>query len=834
MVPLRNGGKMVHSRTNYRKKYYFSDKLKKQLVQMSHYPTTIIEAPSGFGKTTAVREFLSENLFDDSSEYWYTCLVESTSMAWEGICELLSNVSTEVADELKNLKTPTMDTLLYITSRLRGLYCQKETYLVIDNYQLVNIEIPRELISVFSMHGNPKLHIIFITQQLEFRQQILIHNDNIHIINAPSFFFDKKGIASLFRMEGIRLTDDELESIYISTEGWVSAIRLQILNYIETGSFDFNLDIQQLVEKAIWNKLTSRERNFFLSVSVLDNFSMNQAAILVEEDMLSEEKEELLKNNDFIRYLSNVHRYSMHSILQDYLRNRFYYLMPKEFQEHTFRKAGKACVATSQYYPAAEFFYKVKDFNSILELPFSIEYLDTYKEKYQADLIVMIINECPEETWYAYPFPIVIFGYYLFKMGEIVAYRRLCKILEAAILLSTDWKQDLVKEINSKFILLSSLGDFNDISKMIVSHRKAWEILGKPEHIVKPFIPFLQDVPSILNMLWRESGKLKNVIYSMEESVSLYQKMGEGSGAYYMIQAEAKLMQGKDEEAEILSFKALADARSYQQTNICLCAESTLIRIAILRGDSKSYFARIENLHAYGKSDSNPYVQRLVEYVISVISFVLGIKENISPWIYDMASIKKVLYAPLIPFAEIIYLKTLLMDKRYNKFYGTCQLALDKFNEPIGNIRYMMPKIYQLIFMASAKRKNGNDIEAQQYLKRALDIAMEDQIFLPFATEENIVDMLCEMNMNSTLNSLRALCQRQQKGANAIKKAINKAKSPLTPREREIAQLARERYTAKEIAGMLYISDQTVRATLRNVYSKLNINSKAQLSYKEF
>ena len=137
-----NGGNLMDSRPKRKRKYYFSDKLKKQLAQISYYPLTIVEAPSGFGKTTAVREFLRENLPVDASEYWYTCLGESASVAWMGICELLSNVSVEVSKELKNLIMPTMDTLFYVTSHLKGIYCQKETYLVIDNYQLVNFDIP--------------------------------------------------------------------------------------------------------------------------------------------------------------------------------------------------------------------------------------------------------------------------------------------------------------------------------------------------------------------------------------------------------------------------------------------------------------------------------------------------------------------------------------------------------------------------------------------------------------------------------------------------------------------------------------------------------------------
>lgn len=82
--------------------------------------------------------------------------------------------------------------------------------------------------------------------------------------------------------------------------------------------------------------------------------------------------------------------------------------------------------------------------------------------------------------------------------------------------------------------------------------------------------------------------------------------------------------------------------------------------------------------------------------------------------------------------------------------------------------------------------------------------------------------------------ALIALCQRQKNGAGRIRKAVLQDKSPLTPREREIALLAKDRLSAKEIAKKLYISEMTVRSTLRNVYSKLDVHSRAELGLKKF
>ena len=66
------------------RQYYFSEKLKQRLTRIPFYPLTVVEAPAGFGKTTAVREFLKENLPPDAREFWYTCLGEPAAAAWGG------------------------------------------------------------------------------------------------------------------------------------------------------------------------------------------------------------------------------------------------------------------------------------------------------------------------------------------------------------------------------------------------------------------------------------------------------------------------------------------------------------------------------------------------------------------------------------------------------------------------------------------------------------------------------------------------------------------------------------------------------------------------------
>ncbi len=847
----------MHEVLEKKKNYYFSDHLKRQLANISNHPLTIIEAPSGFGKTTAVREFLKGNLSGEAHEYWHTCLGESSSTTWLNICEMISKMNEKVADDLKNLEMPTKNTLNYMLSLIKNIKCNVKTFMVVDNYQRINGDVPYELINVLSSHGNSNLHLIFITQQIETRDQFIIHSENIHLIDGKSFFFDRRGIFSLFHMRGIKLSDEELEKIFMSTEGWVAAINLQMISYINTGSLAHAIHIEQLVEYTIWNHLDVEEKDFLLSVSILDSFSTQQAAIMICQDILPDKIQTHLKNSEFIKYLPDKSHYSIHSILHDYLTNRFYHYTSLEYQNSIYRRAGVAYTVSSRFYKAAQLYYKIGDFDAILSLPFDREYLDQGEEKGQYEFYMKIINECPEDILCKHPLTMIIFGYMSLMNGYYIEYNKLQKLLDFVIQNETCYNQTQFQRINAEFLFLKSVAEFNDMIKMQESYKKCWELLGGPSDIISTRTSMLYGGVSVLNMLWRESGKLEEVLQYMEKGRTLNLKLtrGHGAGAYYAMMAEVSLMRGDDKEAEIQCYKALYEAQSFKNIDIQVCVKLLFVRIAILRGDVEGYFSAVKNIQNYPNENTSLYVLQMVEYCMSIISLLLNDKDYVSPWFYDMENIKKTVYAPVVPHAQLIHFFLLILEKRYNQFYAMCQYEIDQARNSTQNIKYVMPQVYRLIFFAVAKRSNGEYLEAQKYLKEALNLALPDKVYLPFAQQECMIEFLSELNTthnntpntrntnlkpdflydkNNDFEAIIELCKRQKKGVSIIRKAIHQGRSPLTPREREIALLAKERLSAKEIADMLYISDMTVKATLRSVYSKLDVHSKAELNLKEF
>lgn len=818
--------------TPKQQKFYFSNRLKKQMDQIVQHPLTIVEAPSGFGKTTAIREYLRSE-HPGAISVWYTCLGKSAAAAWAQMCDLLAGINRKAADELKKLKYPQEETLHYIRSAFKKLKTKKDIFFVIDNYQRAQFGLHRELVETLSMHENPNVHIILITQQLDFIRKLPLHRDNIYRMDATSFFFDRDGIASLFRMEGLRLTEKELDDIYDRTEGWIAAIRLQMLYYKETGSFVGTSGIEQLVKTAIWDTLKPGEKDFLLAVSVCDSFTVRQAAYMLDYDVLPGAIEERLKASGFIRYLPEQRVFIIHSLLLDYLRNRFNYHLPQEYQRKLLHKAGLAYADMGDYCLAAKFFYDAKDYEAILSLPVTLQYIDQHKSVLAGLPVKTFIRECPDELYCKYPSNAATNAYYSLMNGDVESYKRLYDLLHTLIQSKTELSQEEMR-ISSELIMLKVFENFNDIPKMQEYLGRLAELWKDRPEIGENSIPGTYFFLTTVGMLWRDPGTLNDLLDAMdkEKSLRLTGACIQAVSLLQLFRTEVALLRGDDNAAEIFCHRALDEARENRQPSNSIYAQFCFARIFILRGDADNFLVAFKSIQTYITTEESPAIRHMASLCLSIISLMLDMKDYVAPWLYDMDSIRNALYLPMLPFAEILHFGLLFIDKRYQELYALIPLAMERLDRLSDlNIRYRIPQLYHNIFLAVARYRNGEREEARHYIKEALDIALPDEIYLPFADHACMRDLL---PAGDRFTALRAICERQQNGVNIIRKEFLRSQSPLTPREREIALLAKERLTTKEIAAKLYISVATVSWTLTNVYSKLGIHSKSELMSVEF
>lgn len=236
----------------------------------------------------------------------------------------------------------------------------------------------------------------------------------------------------------------------------------------------------------------------------------------------------------------------------------------------------------------------------------------------------------------------------------------------------------------------------------------------------------------------------------------------------------------------------------------------------------------------------------------------------VAKWFCDTESISKKVYARAVPYVNILYSHLLVRENRHAELLGLSDNTISMAKE----MNYIFPQVYSFIFKARVCYKNGREREALENLEEAFVLALPDKIYLPFAQFIYMGDILSKaqicpaahrdtftvspnsdeaenpvpfskvvetiLGWKEDIDNIMTLFNRYHKGRIVILNALNQTKSPLTPREREVAILAKARLSHNEIAEKLYISKATVRTILYNAYSKLGIHSRSELYNMDF
>jgi LuxR family maltose regulon positive regulatory protein len=804
---------------------YIPTTLNKRLETIHSYPLVVLQAASGFGKTTVVSEYLHQS--DVHQSYWYTCMGEMPRKAWNGICKTFSHIDKSVAEQLKTLEYPTQENLVDIAEIMSECDVDGDAWFILDNFQYIQEELPERILHALSGHGCSRLHFIVITQSINGVDITGVPSNQAILIQNDAFFFQKEDIDAYFRANHIALSRNELNRLQMLSEGWVAALNLQLIRYMREGDFEATDSMDNLIRAVIWKHIEPVEQRFLIAVSLLKCFTVEQAYILLGKETLPVGIARLLGEGSFLRYESDRGSYTLHSLLQNFLKQELKSL-PADEIGRMHKLVADAYAAVGEYYYALQSYLEAGEFNDLLSLPLKAADFSMYLKDGSAEILERVLRECEREILVRFPQTLSLITFELFRAGNHTAFQKGCLLMEEII--SSPEKQGLTKEdariLTGQLALLQSFAAFNNIEKMSALHKRAWEALGGPfSNRADWNDSWTFGQPSVMYLFWSESGALDRELNGMDECLPYYISLteGHGSGANCAMRSEALLLRGDDTAAEALCHKAIYLASAKEQDSICFAAEMTLLRIALLRGDAQDFEIVRKSILKRAKTGSEPAVQIIAELILS---FVLVLtEENVVPvWLTDLNRLTKNLYDVAIPFGVLIYLRFLLSKEQDAKLLGIAQgvlLAAEQHH-------FLLPQVYFHLFIAVAHYRLGQSKEAEVALDCALSLALPDGIYLPFAEYGEILAPLLKLKEKQTdMTELQALYKRHRLGVEKIRKTTTYGK--LTKREREVAYLAAGGLTNRDIASRVFISQETVKTTMKSIFQKLSIRSRVQL-----
>ncbi len=114
---------------------YMRKPVRQALDRIWGFPLTVVEAPMGYGKTTAVREYLNKT---DAHILWQIVHDNSLSSFWKGFSRLFAKLSEDCSRSLLQLGLPSDSDLLQEALRIiEKTELPAQTVLVIEDYHLV-------------------------------------------------------------------------------------------------------------------------------------------------------------------------------------------------------------------------------------------------------------------------------------------------------------------------------------------------------------------------------------------------------------------------------------------------------------------------------------------------------------------------------------------------------------------------------------------------------------------------------------------------------------------------------------------------------------------------
>ena len=792
------------------------------LSQIFEVPIFYISASMGYGKTTSVKDFLEKN--KEIQTIWFDANYEEDDdvWIWHKFCSSIKNTDFKLSERLSTYGLPKSNMDNHEIIEIIRYEIEQKTVMVIDDWDDKRTSCIKSLIKAIALEKIPNLHIVIISRnrpadeyiELELKQKCMVmwQEDIAFTFNETVEFFE---------INGVTLKEKEKKEVYEYTGGWASATYLALLQYHNKNTFNNIPKATELIKTAIYDKFDETTKEIILKLSLVDNFTLEQAIYITGNKKCILVIKNLILNNCFIKYNRESNIYTLHSILKSALEEEVRY-SNIDFNNVN-NASGDWYSKNHQDTHAIEYYYKARNFQRVLDLLERNYMIDISSLNFQ--IINSVFSELSMDE--KINRPIVYLGYIFFyilhgqpKIGAELLY-------EAKAIYERSDNFLNKNQILGEVAVVESFIMFNDFRKMNEYHKKAYELFnGGTSKIANYKIPFTFGSPNILDLYHNKKGKLKNLVGSFRKGVDYFVHIsnGCGSGSNYLIYAEYLFETGDFPNGELFAYKALYKAKSKKQTSIIICSLFLLMRICVNKNDMCEVRNNFNNLIGeYENHNHNiPSFLNGAEIAMEYIKGITGNLKDMHKWTKEgrKSNIKNV--PSTANRSQIIYGLEMILNGSYIELEGQVKnmLVVYERNNNIFGI------LYAYIFDSIAKYKLYDMERAKKALLKAINLAKEDQIIMCFVElAPHILPILKEIKKDSLyMKMLLTQCEK----FNIVYKEnyCDGSNIELTPREIEVIKLVEEGYKQSEISEKLNIALITVKKHITSIYSKLNVKNK--------
>ena len=320
---------------------YISERLQESLRPISRCALTTVVAPMGYGKTTAVNWYLEERAKAGPLRVVRISVYsDNLAIFWRSAQDAFARAGIDLLREYA-CPTDAAGGGLLADDLCHELAGETPCYLFIDDFHLLTDQRVTAFLCMLVGRLPANVHLIIASRDRFLpAAEIVRLGARVYRLGTEQLRLNHTELAVYAHRCGTELSDAQVERLLYSSEGWFSAVYLNLRTLSERGVLPSrHSDIYATFTAAMIDPLPEQQRAFLAVMGLADEFTVEMAQYITGDGDAGQILSALTEQNAFVTRLPDGATYRFHHMMKE-CAERSFQAMPAETQQRYWERFG--------------------------------------------------------------------------------------------------------------------------------------------------------------------------------------------------------------------------------------------------------------------------------------------------------------------------------------------------------------------------------------------------------------------------------------------------------------------------------------------------------------